>query len=260
MNGLGNDFVIIKDSDIPKNAEIKNFSLKISDRRCGIGCDQFIIYSELNSKVKTRIYNHDGSKALACGNASRCLSKLMFDTNGTKNIELDVDGRSVFCEYKNDEEIIINMGISSFSEKWMPNFDSLLFFSKRYLIQPKEMLCVDVGNPHLVIFAKLSDKDKQIIGKNLQNTSLFRDGVNVNFAKVENNKIFLKVWERGTGFTNSCGSGAVATFAAANRLGFIFDSAEIIFKLGSLKMKKIGDVITMSGSAKYSFSGEYYYE
>ena len=260
MHGLGNDFVIISERDLPKEITDYNvFAAQISNRRLGIGSDQFIIYQTQTDQIVMTIYNQDGSKAKACGNASRCLSRLIFEQSGKTNIVLNVDGRKIICDYEQGQ-IKINMGLVSFEENWMPNKDQLWALAQRYLIEPKEMICADIGNPHLVIFSKLSKQDQKIIGKNFQNIDLFPQGINVNFARVEDNGIYLKVWERGVGFTYACGSGAIATFAAANILGFAGDSSRIVFELGALQMKKTQDGIVMSGPANYLFHGEYIYE
>src|SRR5690606_3944559 len=131
--------------------------------------------------------------------------------------------------------------------------------AERYMIEPIEMICVYVANPHFVIFSKLSQKDMGIIGRDFQENELFQDGVNVNFAKVDDDKIHLKVWDRGAGFTYACGSGAIATFAAANKLGFFGDEGDIVFELGSLNMQKQNNSILMTGPASYVFTGEYLY-
>jgi len=257
MHGLGNDFVIVSETSLQSKINMTEFAIKISDRHLGIGCDQFITYDDSGKNIQMSIYNQDGSKALACGNASRCLSRLIFDKSGRKKIIINVGERIISCEYINKNEIKVDMGAAEFSAPWMPKAEKLWELAERYLIEPKEMICVDVANPHLVIFSKLSDKDQAIIGASFQKSDLFAGGVNVNFAKVEDNKIYLKVWERGAGFTHACGSGAVASFAAACKLGFANEQAEIIFKLGSLQMHKLGDKISMCGSASYVFSGEY---
>ncbi len=260
MHGLGNDFVIIDQSNLAHIKDLKKFVVAISNRRLGAGCDQFISYSDEQDNVKMSIYNQDGSKAKACGNASRCLSRLIYDKTGKKHITLDVDGRKVICEYTDAGKSTVDMGAVSFTQRWMPEKEKLWDIAIRHQIEPKEMICVDVGNPHLVIFSKLSDQDKAIIGKNFQENGLFADGVNVNFAKIQDDKIFLKVWERGAGFTYACGSGAVATFAAANRLGFIANEAEVVFELGKLSMKKIGSSISMNGETAIIYQGHYFYE
>ncbi|MEM6338560.1 MAG: diaminopimelate epimerase [Pseudomonadota bacterium] len=259
MHGLGNDFVIINEDHMPKNCDINSFVQEISDRELGVGCDQFIVYQQNPEKVSMSIYNQDGSGAKACGNASRCLTRLLFDQTGAKNIKLDVNGRIVSGEYVGENTIKVDMGPPSFESKWMPDSADLWSLAERYMIEPKEMICVDVANPHLVIFSKLSKKDMGIIGSNFQENELFPDGVNVNFARIDDNKIHLKVWERGAGFTYACGSGAIATFAAANKLGFVGNEVDIAFKLGPLNMQKQNDSVLMSGPASYVFTGDYLY-
>ncbi|RDD41026.1 Diaminopimelate epimerase [Trichoplax sp. H2] len=256
MHGLGNDFVIVNGCHMPKSSDIHSFAKEISDRELGVGCDQFIIYRQDSDKINMTIYNQDGSGAKACGNASRCLTRLLFDHTGAKNIKLDVDGRIVSGKYIDKNTIKVDMGPPSFESSWMPDSTDLCSLAERYMIEPKEMICVDVANPHLVISSKLSKKDMGMIGNDFQKCELFPDGVNVNFARIEDNKINLTVWERGTGFTYACGSGAIATFAAANKLSFFGDEAEIVFKLGSLKMQKQNDSVLMSGPASYVFTGE----
>ena len=261
MHGLGNDFVIISEEQLPAGCNRKDFASMISDRRHGVGCDQFITYNDSKAgSVRMSIFNQDGSRALACGNASRCLSRLIFDKNAARNITLDIDGRIVLCEYLSKNEIRVDMGPAGFDEAWMPGVTKLWDLAARHSIEPKEMLCVDVANRHLVIFSELSDRDRKVIGKNFQNIDLFPDGINVNFATIEDDKIHLRVWERGAGFTHACGSGAVATFAAANRLGFAGNKAEVVFALGSLSMHKTGENISMCGPAAYVFAGDFIYE
>lgn len=260
MHGLGNDFVIIKAQDLPTGVEMDNFANKISDRRFGIGCDQFITYDQAEDKTVMNIYNQDGSKAKACGNASRCLSRLIYDRTGKTAVILDAHGRNISCHYINENEIQVNMGRAVFQADWMPDKSDLWQIAGNFRVDPKEMVCVDMGNPHLVIFTSLSDQDMQMIGELLQRKPhLFKDGVNVNFANITEDTIKLKVWERGTGFTLACGSGACATFAASNKLGFVGDNAEVKFTTGSLHMSLSEESVVMNGPAKYVFKGEYIY-
>jgi diaminopimelate epimerase len=260
MHGIGNDFVIIEDLLLLDIKDIKNFVINIANRQIGIGCDQLITYRKQNNFVSMNIFNQDGSKAKACGNASRCLSRLIFDQCGIKNTIINIADKEITTIYSDPDNITVKMGTAHFAADWVPTQEKLWQLAEKYRIELKEMICVDVGNPHLVIFSKLSDKDKKIIGRDLQNNELFANGVNVNFVQIKDNNIILKVWERGTGFTLACGSGASASFAAASKLGFVDNEAEVTFKLGTLKMKKKDDQILMTGSASYVFSGEYYYE
>jgi diaminopimelate epimerase len=260
MHGLGNDFVIINHADLPIELNINKLAKNISDRNLGIGCDQFIIYKQEQNHYNMMIYNQDGSSARMCGNASRCLAKLIYYSSGDKNITIKISDRILECEVFDTNFISVNMGYVSFNETWMPAPENIYPIAEIYMIDLKEIICVDVGNPHLVIFGNLSAQDKQGLGKNLQDNNLFDGGVNVNFATIKNDSIYLSVWERGVGFTLACGSGACASFAASVKRGFVKDKAEVIFKYGSLNMlKNKGDII-MSGPASFVCSGEFYYE
>lgn len=260
MHGLGNDFVIINQADLPIERDISKLARNISDRNLGIGCDQFIIYQKQQNHYNMMIYNQDGSSAKMCGNASRCLAKLIYCSSGDKNITLKILDRTLECEVFDSDFISVNVGPVSFNENWMPKPENIYPIAETYMIDLKEILCVDVGNPHLVIFGNLSAQDQQGLGKKLQDNTLFSDGVNVNFATVRNDSIYLSVWERGVGFTLACGSGACASFAASFKLGFVKDKAEVIFKYGSLNMSEYKGDIIMSGPATFVCGGELYYE
>lgn len=260
MHGLGNDFVIINQADLPSHFILSDLAKLIADRYTGIGADQFILYKKYPNYYEMNIYNHDGSHAKACGNASRCLGKLMNLYFKEKNITLKVIDREINCHIEDDNQVSVNMGQVSFYENWMPSSERIWAIAERYGVELKETICADIGNPHLVIFSNLSDPDKEIIGKQLQTNELFPEGINVNFAEVVNDKINLKVWERGIGFTLACGSGACASFAAARKLGFVREESEVVFKLGSLKMKQNEENIIMKGPATLVARGEFYYE
>lgn len=260
MHGLGNDFVIVEQDDLASIPDIKKFVIKASNRRIGVGCDQFITYKKFPDFFLMTIFNQDGSEGKACGNASRCLTRLIHDKYGLKDVILKVGEKEVNGHYVDEENSIIDMGEVSFNKPWMPKPENLWQLASAYVPEPKEFICVDVGNPHLVIFSDLNDKDKKLIGKALQKHRLFPEGVNVNFATVHDNEITLQVWERGVGFTMACGSGAIATFAASNKFGFVGDQANVCFELGKLSMTKKGDQILMQGSSDYVFEGKYYYE
>lgn len=257
MQGLGNDFVIIEQKFIPKHLFSKEFVKNIADRRIGIGCDQLIIYQTNIDETLMHIYNQDGSSALACGNATRCLMRLLFDESGISETIINIQGRLISARYIDVHHIEINMGEVDFSASWMPQNTDLWTLAARYMIEPKELVCVDVANPHLVIFTKISEQDQYVIGRDMQNNELFPNGINVNFATIAQQEINLRVWERGVGFTYACGSGAVASFAGANRLGFIAEKAIVNFQLGSLQMNKVDKQIFMVGGARYVFKGNY---
>lgn len=260
MHGLGNDFIIINEVDIPCNLDKRGLALKISDYHFGIGCDQCIIYNDCNDYYDMQIYNRDGSTAMACGNAVRCLGMLVHDNYNKNDLIIKIGARQIACNILQNKQICVNMGMVSFTEAWMPSQDILWSIGARYMIDPKDMICADIGNHHLIIFSNLSNQDKGVIGKVLQEHTAFPDGINVNFASIEEDKIILSVWERGAGFTFACGSGACATFAAAFKLGFVTQAAEIIFRVGSLFMSKSGNDIIMQGPASLVAVGRFCYD
>jgi diaminopimelate epimerase len=155
------------------------------------------------------------------------------------------------------------MGNVNFEADWILPQEKVWLLAKNYNLNPREIICADIGNPHLIIFSQgLTDDDKKLLGAKLSLAELFPGGINVNFAQIQNNNILLQVWERGVGFTLACGSGTCASFAAACRLGYIDENKEcnVIFKLGSLSLKfSDKKEVLLSGPAEKLAQGEYYY-
>lgn len=261
MHGLGNDFVIVEKQNLPKDLDISQLARNITRPHTGIGADQFIVYEVDGAFVNMFVYNQDGSPASACGNASRCLMSLINKKFGLKTITLKVQNREIPCNIETNHQVSVNMGAVSFDAKWMLSEETKWLIAERYSLEFKEIICVDIGNPHLVIFCNLSDQDMQVIGAQLQHAEFFKDGVNVNFASIKDDKISLRVWERGTGLTLACGSGACASFAASRKLGFVGEESTVAFALGDLTIKqsKSGDII-MTGPASFIAKGIFYYD
>jgi diaminopimelate epimerase len=258
MHGLGNDFIIVNNDQVDHIKNITHFIQSASDRRLGIGCDQFIIYKlKLPNFCEMIIYNSDGTIAEACGNGTRCLAALIYEKHSIDRLEIQTQTR-VIKSFISGQNVSVNMGQVSFEEPWMPSRKDLFDLLNLFDISIKEIQCVDIGNPHLVIFAKnFNDSDRKILIEKIYSSHLFKDGVNISFAKIENDIIDLYVWERGVGYSFACGTAACASFAAANKLGFIKDEISIKFELGSLKLHYEN---IMTGSATKTISGDYYYE
>jgi len=265
MHGLGNDFVMVDGYELESLPieSIQDFARNISNRYTGLGCDQFIIYKQHENYWSMSIYNNDGSKAMACGNGTRCLARLIHTITNETNIVIKVGDKLLSCVVNSLYDISVNMGPVSFTGDWILPEDKILMLAKNYNLNPREIICADIGNPHLIIFSQgLTDDDKKLLGAKLSVVELFPEGVNVNFAQLQNNNILLQVWERGVGFTLACGSGTCASFAAACLLGYIDETKDckVIFKLGSLSLKfnATRDVI-LSGPTEVVARGEYYY-
>ncbi|MCF8462816.1 MAG: diaminopimelate epimerase [Rickettsiaceae bacterium] len=265
MQGLGNDFVII-DSEQLKDLKLEDLVKKIADRRLGIGCDQVIIYklSSVN-ECEMMIYNTDGSRAEACGNGTRCLAKLICDDIKVRQIDIKVGTRILKTSLQDNGEVLVNMGAVSFEKEWMISEEQILEIAKIYNLNPREIICVDIANPHLVIFSSdLGKMDRLSLAKKLSSSEFFPQGVNIDFAHVDHNNIQLNVWERGVGFTLACGSGACATFAAAAKLSYIDvkKTVTVQFTLGHLNLTfDDQNNILMSGKATLvAKGGSYCYE
>lgn len=245
MHGLGNDFIIMEKTPWVTSVNLNTLAIKISDRHTGLGCDQFILYEMRNDECLMYVYNQDGSESGMCGNATRCLAKLI----GRNELNIKVLDRTLKC-FSSGKDVSVNMGQASFNAKWMPAEAALWELAALYKLEPREILCVDLGNPHLVIFkSDLTYQDKELLGRDIQCNPLFPGGINVSFVNIKENSLDVIVWERGAGFTLACGSGACASFAAAQKLGFVNKEAIVRFKLGELKMDNSQGEIIMTGPA-----------
>jgi diaminopimelate epimerase len=274
MHGLGNDFIFVAYNQV-LGFDVPTIASHIAHRNTGIGCDQFIVYknSGISSLTQMWIYNPDGSIAGACGNAMRCIAKLLYMQYGYSELEVDILGRRILCRVVSDNEFEINMGSVSFDKEWMPPSKKIWDIIEKYSVRVKEMICADIGNRHMILFfdEELSEERKSLLGsvfdkgpiasKYSVNTDLFPDGVNVNFANIIDNKVDLTVWEHCAGFTSACGSGACVTVAAAYKLGLIAsNAAKVHFASGVLDISVQNDGVYMSGPATFVASGEFVME
>jgi diaminopimelate epimerase len=264
MHGLGNDFVMINANHAKAIKDFNVFAKTVANRRLGIGCDQLVFFTELSlSHYLMSIYNADGSLAEACGNATRCLALLIGENTGQNNpICIEVENRKLICVLEKSGIVSVNMGAAYFDKDWMPSQTALWELSNTYKLNPRELVCVDVGNPHLIIFHDaLSESEMDFLGKKFATHELFSKGVNVNFVNIIESNIHLTVWERGVGLSLACGSGACASFAASCKLGFVEDGkALVLLTLGNLQMKLEGNDIIMKGSATKIATGEYIFQ
>ena len=227
MQAIGNDFIIINQIDQDYNLS-KTEIAKISDRHFGIGFDQLLIIekSDISSfDFKYRIFNADGSEVEHCGNGARCFYEyIQHNKISSKNpITAQTLNGSISLTKENDL-ISVDMGQFMIGMKDSP---SLLFdiFSKNNN-EKIQGIFIDIGNPHIVFFVN-SLEDINIVqsGKSIQESSVFPHSVNVGFCEIINSKeIELVVYERGSGLTLGCGSGACAASIAAIHLKKIDDS------------------------------------
>ena len=255
MNGLGNDFVILDNRDNFINLS-RNQIIKISDRKF-IGCDQLIIINQSKEyDGKLIFYNSDGSMTGACGNGTRCVAYFLSIEKGKNNILLKTDSAILNSKIINRENVETEMGRAKFYWNEIPLTKELDTRNLNIKISDqsnKEFIggtAINIGNPHLIFFVENIDAYDLIkIGSKLERHEYFPERCNVTLAKIINKKtIQVKVWERGAGLTEACGTAACATAIAAQKAGLSDESVNIKFKQGDLSIFIDKDnLIRMSG-------------
>jgi diaminopimelate epimerase len=252
MHGLGNDFVIL-DGREDAVAMTGALARAIADRRTGVGCDQLIVLGPSErAELAMDIWNADGSRAEACGNASRCVVKL----TGAGTIETD---GGVLRGSSEGSEVEVAMGAPRFTWDAIP-----LAYPMETAPLPlawgdfAEPMAVNVGNPHVVFFVDRIDEDALVAtGPTIEQDAAFPERINVNVASVEAGVVTLRTWERGAGLTLACGTGACATAVTAIVQKRTKSPVRVEMKGGSLEIAWApGEDIVMRGSATHVFSGE----
>lgn len=262
MNGVGNDFVIIDERQQSYNLSCQNI-INICDRKNGIGCDQLvIIQNSAEANCFMAIYNQDGSRSATCGNATRCVAAIIFDEDkNLDQISIATLAGSLECWKSSQNMISVRMGIPEFSWSKIPL--SKAIDTQNLEIFDYKFYCVNVGNPHAVTFlTKMINDDEFLkIGPQIENHQLFPEKINVEFAVIKSDsKITARVWERGSGETKACGSGACAIAITAIKNNFVNkNEIEIEFPGGSTFIKWPNDQesVIMTGTYIKEFSGYY---
>lgn len=243
--GLGNDFVMLVNPDV-QTSDLSDLSRRLADRRFGIGCDQMVVAFDTADSIKVRFFNADGSEAESCGNGSRCLAKYLMQQKQQHAITLETLGGVLKCQLENDM-VTIQMPTPTFEVLDGPQ-------SLGHLSTP-DAVAVTVGNPHLVCFVDDVDSVARY-GEGLENHPTFPLRTNVDFVKVLSSEhLQLKVWERGTGVTPACGSGACASMVAAYTHGKVGQKAKVSQPGGDLWINWDGRELYMTGPAVIVFSG-----
>ncbi len=253
MHGLGNDFVIFDGREAPvEMTEARARAL--ADRRTGIGCDQLIVLESSDvADVRMRIWNSDGGEVESCGNAARCVALLL---GGPGWIET---AGGLLAASAGEGSATVDMGEPRFGWEEIP-----LAYAMDTAAMPvgwedlRRPFAVNVGNPHIVFFVEdCRSVDLDRLGPLIENDPLFPERINVSVASVEGTAIRLRVWERGAGLTQACGTGACATAVAAVSRGLAASPVEIRLPGGTLNVAwERGNTIAMSGSAALVFEGE----
>lgn len=245
-HGIGNDFVMLVNID-ESIEELSALSRRLADRRYGIGCDQVIVAREFERAVQVRFFNADGSEAESCGNGSRCIAKYLMQRNQTQTITLETMGGTLDCSLESDDLVTVEMPSPVIQVLDGPQ-------SLGHLSTP-DAVSVTLGNPHLVCFVE----DVGLVechGEGLENHPSFLLGANVDFVKIlDSQHLQLKVWERGTGLTPACGSGACAAMVAAHFHKKVEKRVRVSQSGGDLWIAWDGNRLLMTGPAEIVFTG-----
>jgi diaminopimelate epimerase len=277
MHGLGNDFVLINCIDEVCPSDLETFSRRLCDRRFGIGADQLLfLYPSDKADFKMRILNADGSEVEMCGNGIRCLAKYIWDRNLSDKDILNIETiAGIIRPEKAGDLVRVDMGEPIFEPEKIPvnitaeSNPPLLPFSKGgrggildYPLQiaDKEfkITCVSMGNPHAIIV--VDDVDSFPVtyyGPMIEKHSLFPKKTNVEFIEVPaSDEIRMRVWERGSGETMACGTGASAVAVASNIKGLSNRNVTVHLLGGDLLIEwAVNNHVYMTGPAVEVFEG-----
>lgn len=272
MQGCGNDYVYV---DCTKNQEIEidnipHVARQVSDRHYGIGSDGLILIKpSQKADFFMDMYNNDGSRGKMCGNGICCVGKYVYDycltdkkqvkietLSGIKTLDLTIDNGKV-------SQVTVDMGNPIFAPEKIPVIsDKEILVNEPIIIGGKEykITCLSMGNPHAVVFVENTDDIPiETIGPLFENHEMFPDRVNTEFIQVINrNHIKMRVWERGSGETLACGTGACASVVACVLNGLTEDEVKVSLLGGDLHIRydKDNNLVYMTGPAVTVFEGE----
>jgi diaminopimelate epimerase len=268
MNGLGNDFVVVEARSAPFEPTADQVRA-LGDRAHGIGFDQLIAIAPPapgeGADARVRFWNSDGEEIFACGNGTRCVGWLLMQASGADRAVIETKAGRLIATRAGERLVSVDMGKPGLDWRDIPlareqdtrSLDVVLYEHAALATSPG---CVSMGNPHVVFFTPdLDAVPVTTIGPLVEHHALFPQQVNVGFAQViDRGRIRLKVWERGAGLTQACGTGACAALVAAARRDLTDRSAVLVLDGGELliEWRAEDDQVIMTGPAAVDFAGE----
>ena len=266
MHGLGNDFIVFEArsaTDLPSPDDLRH----LSDRRTGIGFDQALVLEpprRAGTDVYYRIFNADGSEVEQCGNGARCIARLVASRRGEvdRPLQMDSPGGIVLARLRPDGLVSVAMGVPDFDPASLP-FDAPSAAESYHLdtrAGPIEIGVVSIGNPHAVIRVRnVNEAPVDSVGPAVENHPRFPRRVNVGFLEiVAPDHVRLRVFERGVGETQACGTGACAAVAVGRRHGPLVEEVNVDVPGGRLIVRwpGPGEPIWLTGPAETAFEGQ----
>lgn len=265
MQGAGNDFVVIDAYSLPISLNSKQIK-QIADRHFGVGCDQLLMVEKAtapNVDFRYRIFNADGGEVAQCGNGARCFVRFVIDKGLTKKREIVVETLSgvISLYLQGDGQVTVNMGPPRFNPADIPFITPKQ--QQQYLLplanQTATISAVSMGNPHAVIVVDAIDSAPVADwGPQIEAHAQFPDRVNAGFMQIISpHEVKLRVFERGSGETLSCGTGACAAVACGIQLGQLQSPVAVHTRGGTLTIVWLGEgaPVMMTGPATIVFEG-----
>ena len=274
MHGCGNDYVYIDGGRVHLDQGSKpELVRELSDRHFGIGSDGVIfINPSENADFEMEMWNADGTRAEMCGNGIRSVAKYVYDKGLTQKTDLKIESCGKIKEIEifscdgKAEMIKVNMGRPVLDPSMIPVISNSERVVNELIVTDEKdyhMTCVSMGNPHAVIFMDPDTVDISKVGPLIENHPRFPQRTNTEFVKVvDRENVLMRVWERGTGETLSCGTGCCAVVVACVLNGLTDDEVTVHVRGGDIKVKwdQGHDTVYMTGPAKIVFEGEIYYD
>lgn len=270
MEGLGNDYVYVNCLE-EKISDPSKTAIEVSDRHFGIGSDGLILIKPSDkADFFMEMYNADGSQGKMCGNGIRCVGKFVYDYGLTDKTEITVDTLagikylSLNVENGAVKSVRVNMGKPEFTPALIPvKADGDSVIDKEFVFggNAYRITCVSMGNPHCITYMDdIKNLEIEKIGPVFENDSIFPDRVNTEFVEViDRDTLSMRVWERGSGETLACGTGACAVAVASILNGLCNNSVTVKLLGGDLKITwdREADVVYMEGPANIVFTGDW---
>lgn len=274
MHGLGNNYIYVNlfEETLPED-QLSDLAVRVSDVHTGIGSDGMILIGPSDrADFRMRVFNNDGSEAKNCGNGLRCVAKYVFDRGLTEKRDFTIETLGGIVEARlliEDDRVqlvTVDMGVPRLRKKELPmqgdpDSETVLETVDIYGT-PFTITAVSMGNPHAVIFVDdVEQVDLLAVGPLIEQHPIFPERVNVEFIQVVSpNEIIFRVWERGSGITQACGTGACAAVVAGILTGKLEREVVVHLLGGDLQIKwnQVDGRVYMTGPAEFICDGVFH--
>jgi len=263
MHGLGNDFIILDGRANPIMIDPKTMAA-MANRKTGIGCDQIIILEQPRDNaadIFMRIINADGTEVWACGNATRCVAWDIAAEKNQTHVTIETRAGLLECEIAGDHLVSVDMGIAKLDWRDIPLKNACDTMDMQIELPGADLpraVGVNMGNPHAVFFIDdVASFDVARFGPMIETHPMFPEKTNVEFVQIlAQSRVRMRVWERGAGITDACGTGACAVGVAAVRKNLTDRKITVVMDGGELQIEYLRDGhVIMTGPCATSFVG-----